>query len=467
MTILKRSSFIMATCLITAAIPLQNSAFAQENMTGTFFPAEMLLAVPSNNTKTEPKLEVAPVMATATVVRDLLTLDRAIAQALAKSPVLAASASRADAATASRSQAGALPNPEISIDADNIYGDGPYDGFNGAEITYGVSQLVELPGKRGNRIKVAEAEKTKIHYARDGARLDLIRDVTIAYAELATAQQEVEILDEEYSLASEVFESVSARVEAGKEPSIQRNKAGIERSSSEIAREKAKRNLSAKERRLSALMGGDVSGYTVDINDLNRISSPKSLDFYRSRLFQTPDVQTLESDVNQARAGLSLEKANAFPDPTFNFGVKDMREDDRTAYVAGVSFPFPVFNINRAGIQRAGHELNAALMDQKGGQLGIDSDLVSVYGDFASAYNEAMALGESVLPGAEESFSFARQGYEAGKFGYLDVLDAQRTLFDTRKQFNQAVLDYHRQRAVIERMTALHDQQHSTQDNNQ
>ena len=54
-----------------------------------------------------------------------LTLDQALAEALEKSPALRASRSRADAATASRSQTGVLPNPEFSIEAENIYGDGP------------------------------------------------------------------------------------------------------------------------------------------------------------------------------------------------------------------------------------------------------------------------------------------------------------------------------------------------------
>lgn len=432
---------LCSACLFLAAVTLPSAvpAFAQEQG--------------KNTPATERLLAVRPAT---------LTLDQALAQALAKSPVLAASAARADAATASRSQAGALPNPEVSVEAENIYGD--YDGMDDAEITYGISQLVELPGKRGNRIRVADAGKTKIHYARDGARFDLIRDVTVAYAELAAAQQEVDILEEEYDLASEVFDSVAAKVEAGKEPAIQRNKAEIARSASDIARERAHRNLVARKQILSSLLNDEGQDYTVDMTALPEIAAPLSLDFYRARIAQTPDIRSLEADVDQARAGLSLEKANAVPDPTFNFGMKDIREDDRTAYVAGISFPLPVFNVNRAGIRRAGHELNATMMDQKGSQLSIDASLVSVYGDYASAYNEAVALKGTVLPGAEEAFSFARQGYEAGKFGYLDVLDAQRTLFDARKQYNQAVLDYHRQRAVIERMTAIHDEQHPTQE---
>jgi outer membrane protein, heavy metal efflux system len=397
--------------------------------------------------------------APAPVATSMLVLDQAIAWALEHSPVLGASASRADAATASRSQAGALPNPELSIEAENIYGDGPLEGTGGAEITYGVEQLVELPGKRGNRVRVAEAEKTKIHYARDGARLDLIRDITTAYAELVAAQRDLTVIEEERNLAEEVLNSVAAKVEAGKEPPIQRNKAQIELSSSTIALDRARRAVSTKKQTLSVLMGGDVNDFTVDAQSLPVLSEPQPFTFYQERLNQTPDAKGFEADVTQAQSALSLEKANALPDPTLGFGVRQFREDDSQAFVAGISFPIPVFNLNRAGIQRAGHEFNAAKLEQRGGQLSLEATLTETYENFVSAYREASALNDSVLPGAEEAFSFSRQGYDAGKFGYLEVLDSQRTLFDARRQYNEAVLDYHRQRAAIERMTAAHADQ--------
>jgi cobalt-zinc-cadmium efflux system outer membrane protein len=385
-------------------------------------------------------------------------LEQAIIAALKKSPVLGASLARVEAATASRSQAGALPNPTLSIEADNIYGD--YDGLDDAEITYGVSQMVELPGKRGSRIRLADAAATKSHYANDATRLDLIRDVTIAYTEMAIAQEDVTLLGEEYDLASEVRNSVAAKVEAGKEPPIQKNKSEIALSTSQIALERAHRTLYAKKQTLYALMGGHAGDFSVDLESLPAITPPQPLESYRTRLLQTPDAQSLNADIHQAQAELSLERANAMPDPTFNVGLKDMREDNTQALVAGVSFPLPVFNINRAGVARAGHELNAAKLDQHSTQLLLDTTLTAAYSALSNAYNEALTLEDSVLPGAEEAFHFAREGYEAGKFDYLEVLDAQRTLFDARRQFNTAILDYHRERAVIERMTAAHAEQH-------
>ncbi len=385
-----------------------------------------------------------------------LALGQAIAWALEKSPVLAATGSRADAASANRSQAGALSNPELSIEAENIFGDDEFEGLDSAEITYGVEQLVELPGKRGSRVNIAESEIARSYLERDAAQLDLIRDVTIAYAELVAAQQELSILEEERGLAAEVRDSVAAKVEAGKEPPIQKNKAQIELSSSEIALDRARRMAIAKKQTLAALMGSDTAYFAVQPGSLPAVTEPEPLETYQAHVAQTPDVQTLEAGVTQAQAALSLEKANVLPDPTVSLGVKQFREDDSQAFVAGVSLPIPVFNINRAGIERAGHELNAAKLDQRSGQLSLQTTLIETYGNFTSAYREASALQTAVLPGAEEAFQFARGGYDAGKFGYLEVLDAQRTLFDARRQFNEAVLDYHQQRAALERLSALH-----------
>jgi cobalt-zinc-cadmium efflux system outer membrane protein len=351
---------------------------------------------------------------------------------------------------------GALPNPELSIEAENIYGDDELEGLDSAEITYGVEQLVEFPGKRGSRVNIAESERARSYFERDAAQLDLIRDVTIAYAELVAAQQELFILEEERGLAAEVRDSVAAKVEAGKEPPIQQNKAQIELSSSEIALDRARRMAIAKKQTLAALMGSDTTDFAVQPGSLPAVTEPEPLEIYQAHVAQTPDAQTLEAGVTQAQAALSLEKANVLPDPTVSLGVKQFRENDTQAFVAGVSLPIPVFNINRAGIERAGHELNAAKLDQRSGQLTLQTALIETYGNFTSAYREASALQASVLPGAEEAFQFARGGYDAGKFGYLEVLDAQRTLFDARRQFNEAVLDYHQQRAVLERFSALH-----------
>ena len=58
------------------------------------------------------------------------------------------------------------------------------------------------------------------------------------------------------------------------------------------------------------------------------------------------------------------------------------------------------------------------------------------------------------LAAAEEAARIARIGYREGKFGQLDLLDAERTLTETRAAAIAALLAYHDAQAQLERLTA-------------
>lgn len=385
----------------------------------------------------------------------VLSLHDAIKASLQNSPAIGRAVAQNEAMKAAASKADALPNPELSIEAENIGGDGPYKNMDSAELTYGVSQLVELPGKRAGRAGVADGEEQKSLYERDAARLDLIRDVVTAYAAVVSAEEELKILREEKDLAANVYESVAAKVDAGKESPIQKNKASIELSSSILSLERVERSLATARTVLKNLMGG-TSVFSVSAATLPVMKQPDGIAAYAAKLESTPDVLVYDAAIAAAQSNLSLEKAGMVPDPTFNVGVRDFREDNEQAFVAGVSFPFPAFDMNRAGVSRAGHEYNAAMLDKAQAKLSAETDMARSYEAFANTYREYRMLNDTVLPGAQEAFNAAREGYRAGKFGYLEVLDAQRTLFESRKKSNQAMFDYYRELAVIDRLTATH-----------
>ncbi|WP_040846817.1 TolC family protein, partial [Nitrospirillum viridazoti] len=79
------------------------------------------------------------------------SLTTLIAQALATNPRLKAAEARAAAAQGDVMQAGVLPNPQVSLQTENLAGSGPYRGTRAMETTIGLNQLVELGGKRGSR----------------------------------------------------------------------------------------------------------------------------------------------------------------------------------------------------------------------------------------------------------------------------------------------------------------------------
>ena len=83
----------------------------------------------------------------------------------------------------------------------------------------------------------------------------------------------------------------------------------------------------------------------------------------------------------------------------------------------------------------------------------LSTELSDAYQAVARSADEIRILKDSVLPGAEKSVTEIQEGYLAGRFSYLDVNDARRTLNAARLQYLQALSDYHRAVADIEGLT--------------
>ena len=84
-----------------------------------------------------------------------LTLRGALNRALATNPRLTAAQRDIGIAEGRRIQSGAIVNPELSVDLDSFGGSGNYAGTRSAETQLQISQLIELPGKRGVRMQAA------------------------------------------------------------------------------------------------------------------------------------------------------------------------------------------------------------------------------------------------------------------------------------------------------------------------
>ena len=80
------------------------------------------------------------------------------------------------------------------------------------------------------------------------------------------------------------------------------------------------------------------------------------------------------------------------------------------------------------------------------------NDLAEAYQSLSSAYVEATTLKTDVLPGAQSAFDASREGYRQGKFDYLVLLDSQRTLFEVRARYIEALNLYHKAVADVERL---------------
>ena len=172
----------------------------------------------------------------------------------------------------------------------------------------------------------------------------------------------------------------------------------------------------------------------------------------RTRVAENPDLARWAVEISQRQAALAVARSNRVPDMTMTVGYRRFSNIDATAIVIGASIALPVFDRSRGSIEEARSQLAKAYEERRAAEVRVSATLAEGYRALSSAHAEATALRTAVLPRSRQTFEAVSEGYRAGKFGYLDILDAQRTLIGAGGQYLRALTDYHKAVADVERL---------------
>ncbi len=380
-----------------------------------------------------------------------LTLRDALSLALQRNPELAAFGKERSAVEGALLQAGALPNPVLDITGDNLRNVRKADAGD-RTTTIQIGQLIELGGKRAARIRAAEASHDLANWDYEAKRIEILSLVAQRFVDVLAAQQRRTLADEAVALARQVSEAVARRVQAGKVSPVEETKARLTQAGAEVELEQARREGIAVRTALGALWANPSPSFEKAVGDLEKTTSLPDYEQLAQRIRDNPELARWASEIERRRAGVDAEKAKAVPDVTLTAGVARFSQFDDRAYIVGISLPLPLFNRNQGGILEASRRLDKAGDELRAAENRVLTDLTRTYQRLAAIDKEIRTLRTILLPGAQSAFEAATKGYQLGKFGFLDVLDAQRTLFQTRTQNLRALADYQRGVSEIERL---------------
>lgn len=380
-----------------------------------------------------------------------LALSQALALALTQNPELAAYSWETRAQEAAALQASFFPNPTIGANAAN-FGNRVIKGFDGDVVTLELSQLIELGGKRTARMEAASLTKELADWDYETKRIDVLTQVSQAFIDVLTAQQRLSLTQLTQELANQMLLTTSARVQAGKVSPVEETKAKVSFASAQFELLRAQREIEAARKRLAATWGSTEPRFDTVVGDLETIKAPPTLESLVQRIEKNPDLARWVTELTQRQALLTVEKSKAIPDVTATIGASKYLMPHDYALVVGFSMPLPIFNRNQGSIREAQHRLTRAEEDRRNAEVRITTLLNTLYQKLNTAYSEVSALRQAILPGAQSAYDAAREGYRFGKFGFLDVLDAQRTLFGAKNQNLLALSDYHKSVIDVERL---------------
>jgi cobalt-zinc-cadmium efflux system outer membrane protein len=164
-----------------------------------------------------------------------------------------------------------------------------------------------------------------------------------------------------------------------------------------------------------------------------------------------PDLARADSTLAQRGAALALERSRRIPDVTVMAGGRHYAEGSDAALVVGFSVPIPLFDQNQGNILAATHAETKARLEREAATITVEMHARQAHAALQAAFEQVTALRERAIPQATRAYEGARDAYTRGLFRYLEVLDAQRTLFELRSEHLAALDAYYRAAADVAR----------------
>jgi cobalt-zinc-cadmium efflux system outer membrane protein len=385
----------------------------------------------------------------------VLRLEDALAAALLRNPQLAADAWEVRAREAALLQAGAFPNPTLSLEVEDFAGSGDFHGVDSAQTTLLLGQLIELGGKRAARVDVASAERDLAAWDYEVRRIDVLVETADEFVDVLAAQERMRLADEALELARSLQRVSSLRLRSGMGSPAEEIRSGVEAEVAGVEREHAEHELATARQELAATWAGEEPRFERADGDLERLPLVPSTEEIARRLGASPSVARWQAELARRAALRTRATSERVPDVTLIAGPRRLSGPEDTALVVGVSIPLPLWDRKRGVIAEAEHRSAKVAAEAWAARVRTATDLATARVGLQASSEEAHLLRTRVLPGTERAVLVLRRGYEQGRFAQIEVLDADRARLGAREQYLRALVEAHHSAQQIERLTGV------------
>ncbi|WP_293775792.1 TolC family protein [uncultured Oxalicibacterium sp.] len=424
--------------LALALMPVPRLAMAQ-----TDFPPPGMVAgngISIGEMRSHPAAEAASL--------GVLALPQALAMAFASSPELSAARHESAAVAATIRQAGIIPNPSVSMAVEDRRRDTRTTSLE-------LSQPIELGGKRSARIAAATRAYDTSQADLAARVADIRANVITAFFSVLYAQERLKLAQAALTIAESGSRVAGRRVQAGKVSPVEETRARVAEAGVRLDVTQATTDLNVARRKLAATWGNPAARFGQVVGDAQALPVVPSWNELEQRMQDAPLARRARAEIERWQAQVEVEKSKRIPDVSVSLGMQRNNELGRDQALFGVSLPLPLFDRNQGNLLEALRRADKARDEAQVTLIRLDADVTQAYEMLRNATQQTVTLQRDMLPGAQSAYDAAVRGFEFGKFNFLDVLDAQRTLLQTRSQYLRALADAHTAAADIDRWLGM------------
>ena len=377
-----------------------------------------------------------------------------------RNPEYAAMRFEAEAAQERIHPAGALPDPVLRTELQNVTNTGSDAGFNVlpgrvGSTKYTLMQALPFWGKRDLKREVAEAEadvarsKAGITWTEQAAR------IKTAFAQYFAMSRLIRLNEEVIDLIGRIEGISRTRYANGLAPQQDAVRAQVERTAMRGELIQMETEYHHLHSRLNALMARPATSPLMEPERLRPIPAAAKLDYaaLEDRLRGTnPQLFADDARVRAAEKNRDLAYRDRYPD--FVVGVMPMQKGSRVdEWGLMVEFNIPLQQGSRRSKEREAERMADAARARKEATANqLLGDLAENLAGIVAAQQVEVLAQTSLLPQAELAFQSALAGYETGKVDFSSLLDAQRQIRKAKQDIVKAKAEQQARLADIERL---------------
>ena len=382
-----------------------------------------------------------------------VTVEECLKRVAERSPELKSGAYKIEAAERRAKQAARPINPRLETEIENVAGSGAVEGFDSAETTVAFSQEIELGDKRRYRTATAAVEPVASRAEQEVRLQTVLFETRRAVLAVQSAQEKARLSAEMLALTRETESVAEAREKAGKTTVLETERARAETAKAEIELEARKAEQRDAVRELALFWGETEPTFDAVDGPFDAAGELPPLDALLVRAASNPDLLAAEAQARTYEARIGAERAARVPNLELSAGVRRFEEGGDFGFVAGAGIELPFYTRNMDGVRAAEADAEAARLEVTAARLRNEGRVRQLYARLDTLGAKTARLKGTVMPVTERTLALVRDAHKQGKAGYLDLLEARRTLVEARLQLIETVTAYQSVSIELARLT--------------
>lgn len=280
--------------------------------------------------------------------------------------------------------------------------------------------------------------------AKDSAQISLISNIAQSYANLSYAMAQLQLAEATVKSREESLFIAQKRFEAGIDPKLPYLQADASLENAKLAVFRAQKSIDTAMNALQFLLGAPIPQQLIPqsaVSNITNIQSAFNAGLPSELLRYRPDILQAEYALKAAGANIDVARANYFPSISLagRVGVSSgdldgLFKSGAVGWSFGPSVSVPIFD---AGQLDANYEV--AKIEQEQSLNRYEKSIQTAFKEVAdvlanrATLDQQLASQYKLQDNFKQTYVIAEARFKAGLSNYLDVLDAQRSMFTAQQ----------------------------------